>query len=127
MSSSFLASEGGYQVFELKGGEWAVLLLSALSALLAIAVGFYLARKVLEADQGTPKMREIAAAIQEGAGAYLKRQFRTIAVILIPVAAIVFLTSTEIVKPDEVVALGRIEVRRLAHGRVPARAAWRPA
>jgi K(+)-stimulated pyrophosphate-energized sodium pump len=109
VSSSFLASEGGYQLFELRGGEWAVLLLSVLAALLAIAVGFYLARKVLAADEGTPRMREIAAAIQEGALAYLHRQFKTIAVILIPVAAIVFLTSTEIVKPDEVVALGRVE------------------
>jgi K(+)-stimulated pyrophosphate-energized sodium pump len=107
--TSFLASEGGYQVFELRGGEWAVLLLSALAALLAIGVGFYLVRKVMAADEGTPKMREIAAAIQEGAWAYLKRQFRTIALILVPVALIVFLTSTEIVKPDEVVALGRAE------------------
>ena len=41
-------------------------------------------RGVLAADQGTPKMIEIATAIQEGAWAYLKRQFRTIAVILVP-------------------------------------------
>ncbi len=101
-----IASEGGYQEFVLKGGEWAVLYLSAAAALIAIAVGFFLARNVLAFDQGSPKMREIAKAIQEGALAYLKRQFKTIAVILVPLAAIVFLTSTSIVKPDGTEALG---------------------
>ncbi|MDO8361827.1 MAG: sodium-translocating pyrophosphatase, partial [Actinomycetota bacterium] len=94
-----LIAEGGYQVFELKGGEWAVLYLSAAAALLAIAVGFILAKMVMAEDEGSPKMREIAKAIQEGALAYLKRQFKTIAVILVPLAAIVFLTSTAIEKP----------------------------
>ena len=87
MDLSLLGAEGGWQDFDLKGGEWTVLLLSAAAALLAIGVGFYLARSVLAADQGTPKMQEIALAIQEGALAYLKRQFRTIGFILIPVAA----------------------------------------
>jgi len=105
VSASILA-EGGYQVFQLKGGEWAVLYLSAASALLAIAVGFFLAKDVLAQDQGSPKMQEIAKAIQEGAAAYLRRQFKTIAVILIPLAIIVFVTSTEIVNPESgVVAL----------------------
>jgi K(+)-stimulated pyrophosphate-energized sodium pump len=45
-------------------------------------------------------MKEIALAIQEGAWAYLKRQFRTIGFILIPVSIIVFLTSVAIVKPN---------------------------
>src|SRR5207237_581437 len=61
---------------------------------------------VLAADAGTPKMIEIATAIQEGAMAYLKRQFKTIGVILIPLAIIVFVTSTKVVKPDGSVALG---------------------
>jgi K(+)-stimulated pyrophosphate-energized sodium pump len=43
-------------------------------------------------------MKEIALAIQEGANAYLKRQFKTIILILIPLAAIVFVTSTAIMK-----------------------------
>ena len=102
---AIFASEGGYQVFELKGGEWAVLLLSVAAALLAIAVGFYLVKAVLAADAGSPKMQEIAKAIQDGAWAYLKRQFRTIALILIPLAAIVFVTSTAIKKPDGTDAL----------------------
>ena len=86
---AIFAAEGGYQDFHLYGGEWTVLVLSALAALIAIAVGFYLAKSVMAADEGSPKMREIAKAIQEGASAYLNRQFKTIAVILIPVAAIV--------------------------------------
>lgn len=98
--SGLIAAEGGYQEFVLKGGEWAVLWLSAASAVLAIAVGFYLARLVMAADEGTPKMKEIALAIQEGALAYLKRQFKTIIVILIPLAAIVFFTSTAIMKGE---------------------------
>ena len=95
-----LAAEGGYQVFNLNGEDWFWLIFSAVTALLAIAVGFFLMRGVLAADQGTPKMIEIATAIQEGAMAYLKRQFKTIAVILIPLAIVVFVTSTEVVKPD---------------------------
>ena len=102
---SLFAAEGGWQQFTLKGGEWAVLWLSAAAALLALGVGFFLVRKVLAEDQGSPKMREIAKAIQEGALAYLKRQFKTIAVILVPLAAIVFVTSTKILKPSGEVAL----------------------
>ena len=104
-----LAGEGGWQDFTLKGGEWAVLGLSAAAAVLAIVVGLGLTRNVLAMDQGTPKMIEIAQAIQEGAWAYLKRQFRTIAVILVPLAIIVFVTSTEITKPDGSVALSFVQ------------------
>src|SRR3954466_4662875 len=95
-----LAAEGGYQVFKLGSTEWALLIGSVLTALLALAVGFYLVRGVLAADQGTPTMIEIAKAIQEGAMAYLKRQFKTIAVILVPLAIVVFLTSTAVKKAD---------------------------
>jgi len=96
---ALFAAEGGYQVFHLKGGEWAVLLLSAAAALLALATGFYLMGKVLAEDEGTPKMKEIAKAIQVGAWAYLKRQFKTIGLILVPLAVIVFVTSVAVKKP----------------------------
>ena len=99
MNTSILFAEGGYQSFELGSAEWTVLILSAAAALIAIVVGLYLAKSVMAYDQGTPKMQEIAKAIQEGASAYLRRQFKTIGYIVIPVAAIVFLTSTEITKP----------------------------
>jgi K(+)-stimulated pyrophosphate-energized sodium pump len=55
---------------------WIILGLS----LVALAFAGYLVRQVLRADQGTPQMREIAKAIQEGASAYLGRQFRTLIV-----------------------------------------------
>ena len=105
MNLSVLAAEGGYQEFHLAGGEWGWLLFSVGTALVAILVGFVLVRGVLAADQGSPKMIEIAKAIQEGAMAYLRRQFRTIAVILVPVAALVFLSSTKIAKPGGGLAL----------------------
>jgi K(+)-stimulated pyrophosphate-energized sodium pump len=107
--ASIVAAEGGYQEFVLGSSEMLVLWLSVAAALTAIVVGFVLMRGVLAADQGTPKMIEIALAIQVGAAAYLRRQFKTIAVIMIPVAAIVFLTSTKIVEPDGVVALTRAQ------------------
>ncbi len=93
------AAEGGYQVFTLNGEAWFWLIFSAITALLSLGVGVFLMRGVLAADQGTPAMIEIATAIQEGAMAYLKRQFKTIAVILIPLGIVVFVTSTEVVKP----------------------------
>jgi K(+)-stimulated pyrophosphate-energized sodium pump len=109
MISSILAAEGGWQEFTLKGGEWAILGFSGFSAILAIAVGVYLSKDVLSRDQGSPKMIEIATAIQEGAAAYLKRQFKTIGYILIPLAAIVFATSTAISKPDKTEALSFVQ------------------
>jgi K(+)-stimulated pyrophosphate-energized sodium pump len=99
------AAEGGWQEFTLRGGEWFILIGSALTALLALAVGLLLMRGVLAADQGTPKMIEIAKAIQEGALAYLRRQFRTIAFILVPLAVIVFATSVAVEKPSGETAL----------------------
>lgn len=98
--SVLIASEGGWQDFTLKGGEWLILWLSGGSAVLALLVGWYLMVKVLQEDEGTDKMKEIAVAIQVGAWAYLKRQFRTIGMILVPVGAVVFLTSVAIEKPN---------------------------
>jgi K(+)-stimulated pyrophosphate-energized sodium pump len=102
---SVLAAEGGYQAFELGGAEWFWLFFSAATAVLAILIGFSLMKGVLAADKGTDKMVEIADAIEEGALAYLKRQFRTIGVILVPLVVIVFVTSTAIAKPDGTEAL----------------------
>ena len=55
-------------------------------AIAALAVAFGLRARVLAASEGTAKMKEIAAAVQEGAAAYLARQFRTLSIFV----AIVF-------------------------------------
>ncbi len=57
-----------------------VFLLVILCGFLAILYGAYAIRSVLAAPAGTDKMQEIAAAIQEGARAYLNRQYKAIAV-----------------------------------------------
>ena len=59
------------------------------SSLLAIIVGLLLAKKIINLPKGDEKMQSIAKAIQEGAKAYLNRQYRTIALVAIVVFAII--------------------------------------
>jgi len=66
---------------------WAILLVS----LLALAFAYYLVREVLAAPEGTDKMKEIAKAIQEGASAYLKRQFTTLGIFLAILTVLLFI------------------------------------
>ena len=56
--------------------------------LVALLYGAYAIRSVLASPAGTPRMQEIAAAVQEGAKAYLNRQYRTIAIVGVVVAVI---------------------------------------
>ncbi|MFL6124827.1 sodium/proton-translocating pyrophosphatase, partial [Actinophytocola sp.] len=77
MSWQYLAAEGGPS---LTGGDRGIVVVVAVIALAALAVGYVLLKEVLAAGQGTAKMQDIAKAVQEGAGAYLKRQRNTLTI-----------------------------------------------
>src|SRR3954454_24828770 len=57
----------------------AALMLIILCGLLAIAYGVWATKQVMAADAGSARMQEISGAVAEGAQAYLKRQYTTIA------------------------------------------------
>ncbi len=63
----------------------------AVIALAALVVAAVLRRQVLAAGEGTVSMQQIAQAVQEGASAYLSRQFRTLALFAAIVCALLFL------------------------------------
>ena len=76
-------------------------------ALASLVVALVLRRQVLAAGEGTPAMQDIAKAVQEGAAAYLSRQFRTLAVF----AAVVFLLENDYVTGETLAVDGGRLVR----------------
>ena len=76
---------------ELGSGSLAVVAVIAAVAVAALVVAVVLRRQVLAADEGSVSMRAIAAAIQEGASAYLARQLRTLVLFAVVVFALLFL------------------------------------
>src|SRR5712692_5506848 len=67
----------------------------AVIGVLALAMAGWLVREVLAASQGTAKMQEIALAIQEGAAAYLRRQFRTLGVFVVLIFFVLLLLPAD--------------------------------
>ena len=62
---------------------------SIASAFLALLYGVWAAQSVLSADAGSQRMQEISGAVQEGANAYLKRQYTTIGLVGLLIFAVV--------------------------------------
>jgi K(+)-stimulated pyrophosphate-energized sodium pump len=67
------------------------LIFALATALIAIGYGLLLARKISAASAGSDRMQEIARAIQEGASAYLKRQYKTIGALALVLFVILWL------------------------------------
>jgi K(+)-stimulated pyrophosphate-energized sodium pump len=86
MSVSTLAASD----LTLAGGDYAIVGVVAVVALAALAIGFVLLREVLAAGEGTSKMQDIGRAVQEGAAAYLNRQFRTLGIFVVIVFVLLF-------------------------------------
>jgi K(+)-stimulated pyrophosphate-energized sodium pump len=72
-------------------GEKGVVAVIALIAIFALVFASLLVKEVLKFDQGTAKMQEIAKSVQEGARAYLNRQFKTLAVFSVIVFVLLLL------------------------------------
>ncbi len=66
------------------------MIFSLVSSLVGLVVAIFLIRSIFSASAGNEKMRSIAAAIEEGAKAYLGRQVRSISVIAVIIAVLVF-------------------------------------
>ena len=105
MINLLAAGNGGYQNFHLAATDKTWLYICLAAGIVGIGAGLLLARNVLAAETGTPKMREIALAVQEGAQAFLRRQFRTIIIIIVPLAILIFFTATKVVRPNGSIAL----------------------
>src|SRR3954465_4479164 len=88
---------------DVKGGNLVLVIVVALIALGALAMGAMFRKEVLAAGEGTDNMKNIAQAVQEGANAYLTRQFRTLAIF----AAIAFFALLALPADDATVRIFR--------------------
>lgn len=77
-------------------------ILAPIGAVAALVYALYLAKKVTSADEGTDAMKKISKSIREGANAYLKRQYKTVAVVFV-VLIIVFAVLAAIRQVNEFV------------------------
>ncbi|MBB4890133.1 K(+)-stimulated pyrophosphate-energized sodium pump [Streptomyces netropsis] len=80
---------------ELTEGNRTLVLVIAAVAIAALAVAVVLVRQVLAAGEGTDSMKKIAAAVQEGANAYLARQLRTLGVFAVVVFFLLMLLPAD--------------------------------
>jgi K(+)-stimulated pyrophosphate-energized sodium pump len=96
-------SATGAEAVDLSSGNLSLVLVVGVVALFALAMAFVFRSQVLAAGEGTQNMQSIALAVQEGASAYLTRQFRTLAAF----AAVAFLLLLVLPADDLGVRIGR--------------------
>lgn len=78
------------QGVEFTQSDYTVVVVVGVIALVALVIGFVLRKQVLAADEGTQGMRDIGRAVQEGASAFLNRQFKTLAPFIVVVFLVLF-------------------------------------
>jgi len=91
------------ETVDLSGGNLSLVVLVLVIALAAVGLAWMFRGQVLAAGEGTENMRTIAQAVQEGASAYLTRQFRTLAIF----AAVAFFALLALPADDWWVRAGR--------------------
>ncbi len=72
------------------GNDTLYLWIALAIGVLALVAAFFFARSVLASDQGSPEMQHIARAIREGAQAFMGRQYKTIALMALAIAIVLF-------------------------------------
>ncbi|WP_262283308.1 sodium-translocating pyrophosphatase [Micromonospora sp. MA102] len=104
--SETLAADGG--ALSLTGANVTYVVIAAVIALVALVFAAALTRAVLAAGTGTTNMQEISGAVQEGASAYLLRQFRTLAIFVVIAVVLLFLLPVHDTDGSEIlVKIGR--------------------
>jgi K(+)-stimulated pyrophosphate-energized sodium pump len=76
-------------------------------AVAGLAYALMLVGQVYAAPQGTPRMQEIARAVREGANAYLFRQFRVVAILIVLITVLLYYAAMATPETDQKIALGR--------------------
>ncbi|MFL6175314.1 MAG: sodium/proton-translocating pyrophosphatase, partial [Ornithinibacter sp.] len=95
MAPLALAPAASSSALDLTGLNLALVVTVAVIALVALVFGFIFRKQVLAADPGTDKMQEIGAAVEEGAQAYLARQFKTLSVFVVLVFGLLLLLPAD--------------------------------
>src|SRR6478752_10348046 len=80
---------------DLTGLNLALVVTVAVISLVSLVMGFVFRGQVLAADPGTEKMQEIGAAVEEGAQAYLARQFKTLGIFVVLVFGLLLLLPAD--------------------------------
>jgi K(+)-stimulated pyrophosphate-energized sodium pump len=101
-----LAQEGRVKLPPFTQAEINVLLFVLATAIGALIYGYYLIRKVLSEDAGTPAMRQVNQAIKEGAFAYLRRQFRTMIWFIVGITIVLILAYIPLPDYGPYIAIG---------------------
>ncbi|WP_335986388.1 sodium-translocating pyrophosphatase [Glycomyces sp. MUSA5-2] len=90
-----LLANGDESVGALEGANLSLVVLAAVLALIALGGAAALVKSILSAGTGTDKMREISGAVQEGASAYLNRQFKALGIFVVIAVVLLFLLPAE--------------------------------